>query len=429
MIRRLFITLSALLALHAATAQEKVLESSARKAPAWIGTTESEFIIVSAEETTLDAAQKRCLNDIRQSIVNAVCVNIRSEEALTERQTEDAVTSDIYRRYESQLKTVAGRLPFITGISLSDAETYWEKRYMKRDKSTYYLCHVRYPFPITRRNALIAEFLRQDRAQYARLTALKEQFDTFSRVEEIDRAITELEPLIAYFFDDMRRDEAQALQRNYRKLYTMISVVACGNELGEHTFCFTLNGRRVTTSRRPTIRSQWATGIVVTPTDEGLYRVTYNYEMCPDDTENSIELIYLLGGQAVRHSFTFDVRQDKMSVIPCGTLELDLTPHANAADSCATVTGWLDLRSKYEAPFEVTGLNLTAEGIGVRIYTDLMARFEGKSTHRLGFRFDGPFPITTRRAALAQGVITLRNVQTGESRDVRFALPYKIRIQ
>ena len=32
-------------------------------------------------------------------------------------------------------------------------------------------------------------------------------------------------------------------------------------------------------------------------------------------------------------------------------------------------------------------------------------------------------------AALAQGVVTLRNVQTGESRDVRFALPYKIKIQ
>ena len=118
-----------------------------------------------------------------------------------------------------------------------------------------------------------------------------------------------------------------------------------------------------------------------------------------------------------------------MSVIPCGTLELDLTPHANAADSCSTVTVWLDLRSKYEAPFEVTALNLTADGIGVRIYTDLMARFEGKSTHRLGFRFDGPFPISARRAALAQGVVTLRNVQTGESRDVRFALPYKIKIQ
>ena len=290
MIRRLFITLSALLALHAATAQEKVLESSARKAPAWIGTTESEFIIVSAEETTLDAAQKRCLNDIRQSIVNAVCVNIRSEETLTEQQTEYSGASEIYRRYESQLKTVAGRLPFITGISLSDAETYWEKRYVKRDKRTYYLCHVRYPFPITRRNALIAEFLRQDRAQYAKLTALKERFDTFTRVEEIDRAITELEPLIAYFFDDMRRDEAQALQRNYRKLYTMISTVACGNELGEHTFCFTLNDRRVTTSRRPTVRSQWATGITVTPTDEGLYRVTYNYEMCPDDAEKRIDL-------------------------------------------------------------------------------------------------------------------------------------------
>lgn len=427
--RTLLIALSALLTLQAVSAQEKLLERSDKKSPGWIGTTESGFVIVSAEEPTLDAARKRCLNDIRQSIVNAVCVNIRSGETLTERQTELAGASDIYRRYESQLQTVAGRLPFITGISISDAETYWEKRYVKREKRVYYICHVRYPFPITRRNALIAEFLRQDREQYDRLLALKARFDTFTRVEEIDRAITELEPLIAYFFDDARRDEAQALQRNYRKLYGMISTVACGNELGEHTFCFMLNGRRVTTSRRPTVRSQWAEGIVVTPTDGELYRVTYDYEMCPDDAENGIELTYQLGGQALRHSFAFDVRQEKMSVIPCGTLELDLAPHGNAADSCACVTGWLDLRSKYEAPFEVTALNFTAEGIGGRIRTEPTARFEGKSTHRLGFRFDRPCPVSARRAALAQGVVTLRNIRTGESRDVRFALPYKIRIQ
>lgn len=427
--RILLLALSVLLTLRVASAQEKILECSDKKAPQWIGTTESGFIVVCAEEPTLDAAQKRCLNDIRQSIVETVCVNIRSEESLAERQTQYAGASEIYRRYESQLKTVAGRLPFITGISISDAETYWEKRYVKREKRSYYICHVRYPFPIARRNALIAEFLRQDRAQYDKLLALEERFDTFTRVEEIDRAITELEPLIAYFFDDQRREEAQALQRNYRKLYGMISTVVCGDGLGEHTFCFMLNDRRVTTSRRPAARSPWATGIVVAPTDEGLYRVTYDYEMCPDDAENGIELIYQFGGRTLRHSFTFDVWQEKISVIPCGTLELDLTLRSNAADSCATVTGWLDLRSKYEAPFEVTALNFTAEGIGERICVEPMARFEGKSTHRLGFRFDKPCPLSARRAALAQGVVTLRNVRTGESCDVRFALPYKIRIQ
>lgn len=409
--------------------QEKVLERSAKQAPAWIGTTEREYIIVSAEETTLDAAKSRCLNDIRQAIVSAVCVNIQSAETLSEQQIERNGETDLYRRYESQLRSVAGRLPFITGISLSEGETYWERRYVKREKRSYFICHVRYPFPTMQRNALIAEFLQQDRAQYGKYLELRERFDTFTRVEEIDRAITELEPLISYFFDDMRRDEAQALQRNYRKLYGMISTETCGNELGEHLFCFLLNGRRVTTSRKPTVRSQWATDIVVTEQDDGLYRVNYDYEMCPDEGENRIELIYLLGGQAVRHSFAFDVRQNRMTVIPCGEIGLDLVPKDNMIDSCASVTGWLDLRSKYKAPFEVTSLDLTVEGIGTRIHTDLTSRFEGNGIHRLGFHVDGPFPVTPRRAALASGLVTVRNVLTGEIRDIRFALPYKIRIQ
>lgn len=428
--KRVF-TLCALtvLTFHMGFTQVKIVERSAPKAPAWIGISIPDYIIVSAEEPVLDAAKQRCLSDIRQSIVNAVAVNVASDELSYERQEEQDGAANLYRHYESQVKTRAGRLPFITNISLSDAEIYWEKRLVKKEKRYYFICHVKYPFPQTRRNALITEFLRQDRAQYDKYLTLKQNFDTFTQVEYIGQAITELEPLIAYFFDDLRRDEALALQRNYRKLYSAISAVPYENGLGEHLFYLSLPGRRVTTSRTPMIKSPYATDISVTPTVEGMYRVTYNYEQCLDDDDNTIELVYLFGGQAVKHHFSFDVRQGKMAVVPYGQLELDLTPATEAADSCARITGWMDLRSKYEGTFETIGLNLSAEGIGTRIYTELMSRFEGKGTHRLGFVFEGPFPISGKRTALAQGVLTLRNVQTGKSEDVRFALPYQIRIR
>lgn len=417
------------LTLHTGLAQVKIVEQSAQKAPAWIGTAMPGYVIVSAEDPALEAARQRCLSDIRQSIVNTVAVNIGSDELSYEKQEERNGTADLQRRYESQVKTTAGRLPFITNISLSDAEIYWEKHLVKKEKRYYFVCHVKYPFPLTRRNALIAEFMRQDRAQYDKYLALKRNFDSFDRIEYIGQAITELEPLIGYFFDDLRRSEAQALQRNYRKLYSAVSAIPYENGLGEHLFYLSLAGRRVTTSRMPVVKSRFATDIAVTPTAEGMYRVTYNYEHCSDDDENTIELVYLFGSQAVKHTFGFDVRREKTTVIPYGQVELDLYPAPEAADSCSRITGWIDLRSKYEGAFEVTALNLDIEGVGTRIYTELMARFEGKGSHRMGFSFEGPFPISDRRAALAQGFVTLRNVQTGKSEEVRIALPYKIRLR
>ncbi len=414
---------------YAASAQVKIVERSAPKAPAWIGISEPDYVIVSAEEPALDAAKQRCLQDIRQSIANAVAVNIASDELSSERQQERNGIEEIYRSYESQVRTTAGRLPFITNISLSDAEIYWEKHLEKKERRYYFVCHAKYPFPRTRRNALIEEFLRQDRAQYDKYLALKKNFDTFTRIEYIGQAITELEPLSTYFFDEMRRNEVLALQRNYRKLYAAISAVPYENALGEHVFYLSLAGRRVTTSRPPTIKSPYATDIVVTPAAENMYRVTYNYEQCLDDDENTIELIYLLGGRAVKHRFGFDVRQEKTAVIPCGEVELDLVPAPEGADRCVRITGWMNLRSKYESPFQITGLNLSAEGIGTRICTESTSDFKGAGTHRLGFVAEGSFPVSDKRAALAQGVLTLRNVQTGKSEEVRFALPYRIRFQ
>ncbi len=429
--RILTLCLAALALVETGAAQEKIQERSAPKAPKWIGTSASEYIIVSAEEPTLDAARDRCLKDIQQAIVNTVSVNICSDEQLFEQQHERDGASTFSRDYESQIRTQAGRLPFITNITLSDAEIYWERRLVKKEKRTYYICHAKYPFPLTRRNELIAEFMRQDREQYAKYLALKEELDTFTRIEDIGRAITDLGQLYDYFFDGRRRGEVEALQRKYRSAYGEIAAIPYSNELGEHYFYLTIAGRRVTTSRAPVIKSQYATDIVVTPVGESLYRVTYNHEQCLDEDDNRIELIYMLGAQAVRHGFSFDVREGKVTVIPQGEIELDLRPAADslAAGNSPRITGWINLRTKYDTPFEVTALNLTAEGIEARIETALSSRFEGKGTHRLAFVVEGDFPTTPRRAALARGVLTVRNLQSGKSEEIRIALPYKIRKQ
>lgn len=418
---------TALLLLQGTFAQTtKVIERSAPKAPEWIGISMPDYVIVSAEEATLDGARQRCLNDIRQAVVNAVAVNITSEETSTESQDRYNLSTSVYGRYESQVKTVAGRLPFISGIALSKGETYWEKCLEKKSKRTYYICHVKYPFSRGERLRLTEEFLRQDREQYEKYLELKRNLDTFTQVEYIDRAIVELEPLIAYFFDDLRRNEAEALRSSYRQLYTRITAVPCQSAPGEHFFALELDGRRVTTSHAPKIKSSCATGVEVVPGEDGRYRVTWDESGCLDGDDQTIELVYLLGGRPVRHTIRFDARQSRMKVTPFGEIELDVYPDAKDSGS-VRIVGYLSLRSQYDMPFEVLSLDLTAEGIGQRLsFTMSNYIIEGKGTHRIEFITEWPTALSDRRSALAQGVLELRNPQTNRTEEVRFKLPYKI---
>ena len=80
--RLLTLLLLLAVALPASAQKEKVVERSAKKAPAWLGISCPDYFTVSATAPTLDQAQKQCLTDIRQHIITSIASNITSEEKL-----------------------------------------------------------------------------------------------------------------------------------------------------------------------------------------------------------------------------------------------------------------------------------------------------------------------------------------------------------
>ncbi|MBO5893870.1 MAG: hypothetical protein J6Q31_06400 [Alistipes sp.] len=416
-------------------AQEKVVESSAKKTPSWVGITQADHIIVSAEDATLDAAKVQCLANIRQSIISSVAVNISSKELSFDSQTIDGQQTDVLRRYESQVETVAAKLPFISGITLDDAEIYWKKIYNKREKSYKYEVHAKYPFSLLKRNSLVMEYLKIDREHNDNYQNLKQSLSTFTEIEFINRALNELEALYEYFIDQTRKNDVKALMNNYRKLYGSISIVPFSNSLGEFVYYLNLEGRRMTTSRPPILKSQYATNINCTPQEDGTYKITYNYDYCQPEDDNKIEMTQQFASGATRHTIYFDVSDNQLQIIPFGQIELDLTitdKDANAAeydDQPVQIKGWLDLRSKYDTPFQVVHINFTADGTRLRIDSDLNVSFDGKGNHRLNFNAEGMYKSLERRTAMAQGVITVVNNETKKQDEIKFHLPYKIVIK
>ncbi len=287
--------------------QVKVVEKSAKRVPSWLGLSETGYIITSGESETLDEAKAHCLANIRQSIISSVAVNLISVETYHEVADMSGKSSDINRKYQSDIETIAASLPYISNIHIDKAEIYWRKLYDKNGRTYRYEVHAKYPFSSLEREMLIAEFKAQEQEQYDKFLALKDGCSSdFTEVEFIDRAISELHALRKYFIDAKRQNEVDALVSNYRRLYKAISIVPYSERLGEIIYYLELDGRRVTYSKKPTAKSEFATNIQVRAIEESLYKITYRYDYCLPEDENTIEVTLKFNSGTAKNTFYFD---------------------------------------------------------------------------------------------------------------------------
>lgn len=405
-----------------AAAQEKVIESSAKKSPDWIGANGGGFFTVAATDATLEGAQHKCMEDIKLHIITSVAANIVSDESSFSGQINRNGVFDLLENYSSSVKTQGASLPFLTNISISRAQaTYWVKYQNKKDKSTYYKYYIKYPFSEFERRDLVDEFIRIDNTQYEKLQKVKANFDTFSSIEYIDQAIEELNPLIAYFFDNRRSNEAKSLQTLYRKQYENISLMPMTETLGEFAYCLMLNGRMITTSKKANLKSNCSTDLKVVPSQNG-YSLTYNPEYCRADEDNSVEIGYVFGGKALKYDLIFNVRQDKLQVIPQGVVSL-------VANDDESVTVNIALRSKYDTSFVVENVTFSLPDYKEQIESGAIDKeFNGAGTYTLSFRCNKPLTeLPDMRLILTKGVIVLKNLKTGIKTELLLQLPYEFK--
>lgn len=423
--RTALISLLIVFSVYKTQAQDKIIERSAKGTPEWIGAVSKDFIAISATDSSIDGAQKKCMTDILQQIVNSVAVNIVSTENSSSQQISENEMISMVERYASYVRTQGAQLPFLTGISLSNAmEVYWEKYHVKPEKRYYYVYYVKYPFSESERNGLITEFKKIDKGYNDQLIELQENFDKFTQIEFIDRAISDLEPLRSYFFDNARIETAKALQVKYRKEYENISIVPMGATLGEFNYCLKLNGRIVTTSKQATAKSNCASNITIRQINDG-YKVDYDYGDCLDDEENTIELTYQFGGRSLRYKFPFNVKEDKVQITPRGMIEIEIISASDDHSDNALLT--LQMDSKYDGEFVVEEVMLSVPGIKNNIRTgSINKKFHGKGTHTLTLRCNILKVKTESKSILTQGTMRIKNAKTGDTQNRSIQLPYKI---
>lgn len=295
-----------LLAFSAAGAQQyKVLEKSDKKAPAWYESSEADYLVASAVDKDMEAARQQCLESVRRQIIQAVAQNVEFSEKTFLKQTTgngDEIT-EFVNTYTAEGSVQAASVPFLKGISLSKVEgSYWEKRQDKKTKDITYTYAIRYPFPKAELNKLVAEFDRRDKEMESKLAEMESKMNQMQSVEEIDRTINQLQPVVAYFFDKTRKQRAQGVLNGYRKLSTYISVE--GKAIADNAYMLWLNlqGRKITASAMPSLKSNCASQLQAVPRGQDVI-VTYDNIDCLEDEENFIEAIFRLNGKVLKHKF------------------------------------------------------------------------------------------------------------------------------
>jgi hypothetical protein len=309
-LKYLFICAALVVCATACAAQVKVLEKSAKKAPAWVNGIEKNFLIVSATAGDVEEAKEKILHSLREQIVQAVAVNVQSSAAVNVQETMlNGKVRQFLETTGTTIQTRSGNVPFLSEIALSNAvDYYWEKQQNRKTKAVTVLYHVKYPFPEIQLQQLVFEFKRADGKLTAQLTALCESIDTIRNMEGISKNITALQQL-QKLFDDGRKEQAAACIANYRNLYTYASLEESAHHTGSLSYQLMLSGKPAVTIQTPRVKSNCADNIRVKTYDNGSADISYQTDGCYADLDNYIEVTYTFGGKHVAQKFFFTVNE------------------------------------------------------------------------------------------------------------------------
>lgn len=277
---------------HVVADDWKVVESSEKKLPEWLKQGPKEgFLMVTVEAPSLQEARSLAERDLFSSIIQSVAANVNSSQrAVSSDEEVDGVVKS-RQEFSSQLEISAAKLPFIKGVSLSEAKgQYWEHRENKRTKQRLYMLTVLYPMSEQELQKMRTEFEAYDSEKTNDYKRLESSFSSASSVEEINEAIATLGSLQEYFFDSVRHSQAEGLQQRYRDLFKMVTLT--GDQVGPNEFILTtkLREQPFVTGKVPEVTSECASKIKVAPMGDGAsFRVTFSSEDCLDNENNSLK--------------------------------------------------------------------------------------------------------------------------------------------
>lgn len=397
-------------------AQMKVIESSERKAPSWIGASGANYIVANAQAATMEEAKSAALDNVKKQIIEAVALNIKNESSQTTSQTSSAGGNidQFKEQFDSRFATQAAKLPFVKGITLAKAEKFfWEKLQDKQTKEVIYGYSILYPFTAGELSKLIAEFNKIDAKMQSQLEAIEQIPSTFTTVEELDNALIAIPVLTSYFFDDTRLARTKGAEVLLRRQYQNITPTLALTKNGQAVCVLSIGERTVTTDRKPTIKSNCATQINY-HVENGQTIIDYDDSGCMDSEDNYLDVSYRLGGASVKQRLFFDINANKLTAQIQGTAQINFAK-TEGNDTIAQMSITLTIVTA-GTPAILENANLTLPIVRTPIaIPGLSMELKEAGVHLITLSTTEPLLLVDGRNALPfmRGNIFLRNTATG----------------
>lgn len=293
-------------------AGEKVVESSAKKAPDWLFGMETGYIITTAESSTMEMARTLAMQAVKERIVSSVAEHIESEVSMLMSETTTNNDIEALTIFSKQVRSKSADIPFINDISEAHVEAYyWEK--VQIDKNVYaYRYNIKYPFSSLKIRAIIMEF-KEHQAELKRIAQERadkiqafscENFANCNSVEEMIEVSNNLNTFINTIpADDQNSiNICHSIQQQYKKTLAAIQirVIEVTREYTEFELYF--GNKAISYFKAPKFKSNCLTEIAFEQGDLSS-RITYNYEAgCYEDEQNSLEISYSILGNRVKHT-------------------------------------------------------------------------------------------------------------------------------
>ena len=305
-ITMLLFAMTAAVAAYAQKAQYKVEESSAKKMPEWVLSTEKDYLIVTATGGDIEEAKAAVIESVKRQIAQSIATRIVAESNLQTSAFESGDSFSKSQSLETSVMSRTAKLPFIGEISLSKAaDYYWERRYYRSTGRYDYFYAVKYPFSDFEMRQLVTDYQHYDKELNERLAKFETDLDFVSSIEEIGENINNLRVFLNEFdVQDPRYNQVQILSNRYRELYDQITIDWFQEKKGIVVANLTLGGRGISTSQRPVLRSNCASQITSSFEGNALV-IRYNDDNCYDEDENYIDLRLKAGNKYISERIFF----------------------------------------------------------------------------------------------------------------------------
>lgn len=431
--KRLITLACMMLAIVTIHAQNKVVESSAKKVPAWLGTAVEGKLVVSVTAPTLAQAQVKAMNEVTERIILSVAsnVSVTQRNVASETMTNDGVESrDEYNRIA---KMKSANLPFLKGISQAKVEeVYWRRMRDKQTKKEFYEYSVLYPYSRAEQRTLQSQFEKIDAEKVAQYQALENGIDDIADVADIKAAITQLAALKEYFFDDVRVKQVEGLMLRYRQLYDALAITGRFTDDNTYLVQVLLKGKPVRVAKVPTVKSNCAGQISIEPQD-GAFLISFDATDCLPEEENFLDIQLRIENKKLQQRAIIGVDADAtiniaQAIVPEG--KIILTANAvNKQDRTLTdINIRMTLNNRQGITFGLKSIELEVpELTAPLVFDDIDAIFGSKGIIQVKALAEGTMKARTTkksRFAFVKGTITVVNPTTNGVERIKVSLPY-----